>query len=190
VAGNAAEFAASLQIAPPAYTHLGVQTTNALDAKLPEGSQVAFALRPPTSEGRAAPTRIALAFHDGSRIELHDEAGVWRGARVITAPGLYRVEIDGVIAAADRLHRLDVIPDRPPEIVVRTPDHTLTQLTKGQKTWNLAFEASDDYGLGSSRRRSKLSRSKATATSGIASTKRRWISPLWALPRATISSYL
>jgi hypothetical protein len=147
-AGNPAEFAASLAITPPAYTHLGVQTTNTLDAKAPEGSQVAFALRPPTSEGRSSPNRVALAFHDGSRVELHDEAGVWRGARVVTAAGLYRIEIDGVTAAAERLHRLDVIPDRPPEIVVRTPDHTLTQLTKGQKTWNLAFEASDDYGLG------------------------------------------
>jgi hypothetical protein len=145
---NSGTFAASLEIVPPAYTHLSAQTANALDAKVPEGSQVAFALGLPASGGRAAPARVALAFLDGSRIELHERDGVWRGARVMTSSGLYRVEIDGVASAADRLHRLEVIPDRPPEIVVRTPDHTLSQLAKGQKTWDLAFEARDDYGLG------------------------------------------
>jgi len=143
-----AAFAATLQIVPPAYTHLGAQTANTLDAKLPEGSQLAFALHLPASEGHAPPARVALVFHDGGRIELHEEAGVWRGARVMTSSGLYRVEIDGATSAAEPLHRLEVIPDRPPEIVVRTPDHTLSQLAKGQKTWDLAFEASDDYGLG------------------------------------------
>jgi hypothetical protein len=51
--------------------------------------------------------------------------------------------------SAERLHRLEVIADRPPEVIVRTPDHTLNLLQKGQKSWDLAFEASDDYGLGS-----------------------------------------
>jgi hypothetical protein len=141
-------LSASLQVEPPAYTGLGAQTVTTLDAKVPEGSRVSFALRMPAHG--AAPAHVALAFDDGSRSELHADAGtgVWRGALVVTASRLYRVEIDGAPVAPDRPNRLEMIPDRPPRIVVHTPEHTLSQLATGQKTWELAFEADDDYGLG------------------------------------------
>jgi hypothetical protein len=131
----------SLRVTPPSYTQLKTQELGSLDGKVPEGSTVAFALHLGGEPGTAA-----LTFHDGTRLELHRDGDVWRGERVVTNSTLYRLQVDGH-AAAERLYRLDAIPDRPPELIVRTPDHTLNLLTSGQKTWDLVFEASDDYGL-------------------------------------------
>jgi hypothetical protein len=72
---------------------------------------------------------------------------------VFTSAALFRLSLDGaapdVAVATQPLHRLDVVPDRPPEIIVRAPERMLNLAAKGQKTWDLTFEANDDYGLGS-----------------------------------------
>jgi len=137
-----------LHIEPPAYTGLGSQEPAGLDAKFPEGSAVRFVVRV-----GGGPQRVDLVFLDGSRLPLRRDGGVWRGERVFTRSALYRVQLDDrdpppSNAAAVPLHRLEVIPDRPPEVIVRTPDHTLNLLQQGQRSWDLVFEASDDYGLG------------------------------------------
>lgn len=133
--------AVSLRVTPPSYTQLKTQELKSLDGKVPEGSTVAFAL-----QLGGEPASAALSFHDGSRLELHRDGDVWRGERVFANSSLYRLQINGQ-AAAEHLYRLDAIPDRAPEVIVRTPDHTLNLLASGQKTWDLEFEASDDYGL-------------------------------------------
>jgi hypothetical protein len=132
---------AHLTVKPPPYTGLTAQDLDVLDAKVPEGSSVTFAFH-------LGPTvkRAALLFHDGSRLELKRDGDTWRGERVFATAALYRLVADGATEAA-ALHRLDVIPDRPPEVIVRTPDHTLNLLTSGQRSWELVFEASDDYGV-------------------------------------------
>jgi hypothetical protein len=147
--GNAA-IKGALRITPPTYTHLPTQDLDSLDAKVPEGSRVAFAVHPGAKVSAAA-----LAFHDGSRLVLHPDGETWRGERTVDSSTLYRLHLDADnhsgtedLPAADRLHRLDVLADQPPELIVRTPDHTLNLLAKGQKTWDLVFEARDDYGLG------------------------------------------
>ena len=140
-AGEAAPIVAELEVTPPAYTGLAAHRVESLETNVPEGSRVAFALRLP-----AATAGAALEFLDAGRLELRRDGDVWRGERVIAAPMLYRVE--GANPAAQRLHRLDVIPDRAPEITVREPDRTLVLVADSQKTWDLGFEASDDYGLG------------------------------------------
>jgi hypothetical protein len=135
----------SLRVEPPAYTRLSVQEPASLEAKFAAGSVVHFAVRV-----GGGPRRVDLVFLDGSRLPLRRDGEVWRGERVFTSSALYRVQLDGRDAApsAARLYRLDAIPDHPPEVIVRTPDHTLSLLQKGQKSWDLVFEASDDYGLG------------------------------------------
>jgi Domain of unknown function (DUF4175) len=138
---------AELHVTPPAYTGLPARELTSLDANVPEGSSVAFAVHPGPGV-----TRAALVFHDGSRLELRRDGDTWRAERLFAAATLFRLSLDGaaagVAAPAQPLHRLDVIPDRPPEVIVRTPERTLNLLASGQKTWDLAFEASDDYGLG------------------------------------------
>jgi hypothetical protein len=147
----------SLRIEPPAYTRLAVQEPASLEAKFAEGSVLHFAVRIGGN-----PQRVDLVFLDGSRLPLRRDGEVWRGERVFTSSALYRVQLDGretpasapsqqpspASTSAERLYRLDVIPDHPPDVIVRTPDHTLSVLQKGQKSWDLVFEASDDYGLG------------------------------------------
>jgi hypothetical protein len=154
----------SLRIEPPTYTRLSVQEPAGLEAKFAEGSLLHFAVRV-----SGAPQRVDLVFLDGSRLPLRRDGELWRGERVFTSSALYRVQLDGrdapppaaspespattgrgarEKATADRLYRLDVIPDHPPEVIVRTPERTLSLLQKGQKSWDLVFEASDDYGLG------------------------------------------
>jgi hypothetical protein len=142
-AGGLTKIEAALSVTPPAYTGLGVQKVSALDVKAPVDSRIAWAL---STDHEA--TAVALLFQDGLRLELQRDGRVWRGERMLTASTLYRVEIQGAAPAADKASRLDAIPDAPPEVVVRQPEKTLNLLTPDQKTWPLAFEARDDYGLG------------------------------------------
>lgn len=132
-----------VEVRPPAYTGLPARSETALDLEAPEGAALRFRLR-----FRPEPARVALAFHDGARLELRPQGGRWEGDYRLARSTLYRLEVDGASFAADPgLHRLDARPDRAPEIRVLRPEHTLTLLAEGQASWDLAFEVTDDYGV-------------------------------------------
>jgi hypothetical protein len=136
--------AARLAIVPPAYTGLPERTESSLDGRVPEGAQLTWQLTLSTE-----PAAVALEFHDGTRTALARDGTRWTGTRTLAQSALYRVVVDGAPPVApDTLHRLDATPDQPPEVRVTAPDKTLTLLEADQKTWELAFEGSDDYGLG------------------------------------------
>lgn len=134
-----------MAIVAPAYTQLASRTEASLDAKVAEGSRLRWSLR-----FDPQPAAVALVFHDGSRLALSRDGGDWAGERTFAASALYRIAVEGAPPPADdRLHRLDAIADRAPEIRVLEPGKTLTLLDAQQKRWNLDFEASDDYGIAS-----------------------------------------
>jgi hypothetical protein len=134
-----------IAITAPAYTQIAARTENVLDTKVAEGSRLHWRLR-----FDPQPAAAALVFHDGSRLVLDRDGEEWRGERTLAASTLYRIALDGVPPPADdRLHRLDTIADRAPEVRVLEPTKTLTLLEAQQKSWSLAFEASDDYGIAS-----------------------------------------
>ena len=134
---------ADLEATPPAYTRLALVHSNTLDAKLPQGSLLRWRLR-----FEPVPRAAALQFHDGTRVTLVADGDAWRGEYTLGASALYRIVLDGVPAPADdRLYRLDAIADRAPEVRMIAPDKTLNLVAPGQKKWDLAFEASDDYGI-------------------------------------------
>jgi hypothetical protein len=134
---------ARLHIEAPAYTGIAARDEAALEAKAPEGSRVQWTLR-----FEPSPQAAALVFHDGSRLALTPSGDTWNGARALAASTLYRIVLDGAPPLAeDRLYRLDAIADRAPDVRVIQPEKTLTLLEAQQKTWDLAFEASDDYGI-------------------------------------------
>lgn len=134
-----------IEIEAPGYTQVSPRSETALDAKAPEGSRLRWTLRF-DPEPRAA----ALVFHDGRRVALAREGDDWRGELLLGTSTLYRVALEGAPPPADdRLHRLDAIPDRAPEVRVLEPEKTLTLLEAQQKNWNLVFEADDDYGIAS-----------------------------------------
>jgi hypothetical protein len=132
-----------LDVTPPRYTRLPPQRESSLETHVAEGSRVAWRLRfVPT------PKAAALVFHDGSRVELVRARDDWIGERTLASSMLYRIALDGAPPLEDdRLQRLDVIPDRAPDVRVIQPEKSLTLLADGQRAWDLAFEAGDDYGI-------------------------------------------
>jgi hypothetical protein len=135
-----------LQVTPPAYTRLPPRSESMFEAKVPERSQVRWALR-----FDPMPTGAALAFHDGLRVPLVREGDDWIATRRIDKPLLYRVQLqDAPPLQADRLYRLDVALDQPPQVKAVAPEDTLTLRRDGQRTWTVTFEAQDDYGLAAS----------------------------------------
>lgn len=131
-----------LDITPPAYTRLASRRESGLEARVPEGATIRWSLRL-----SPAPASATLAFHDGRRIPLQREGDDWVASRRIDAPVLYRIELEGLPLQRNRLHRIDVVPDQPPQITAIAPEETLTMRGEDQRSWSLVFEAQDDYGL-------------------------------------------
>lgn len=134
--------AQQLRIAPPAYTRLPAREEDSLSARAPQGSALQWTLR-----FDPQPASAALVFHDGRRIELTRESDLWIARGKLDKSALYRVVPQGTAANAPRLHRLDAVADRPPQIKILAPDRSLSLVSLGQRTWPLSFEVSDDYGV-------------------------------------------
>ncbi len=129
-----------LHITPPAYTGLPARTDGSLDIKAPVGSRVAWRLHfAPQAQG------VDLILHDGRRIAMQRSGDDWIAAIILDRPSLYRIAVQGAKPSA--LHRLDAVADAPPQVKVIVPEHSLSLVTQGQKTWPLVFEASDDYAV-------------------------------------------
>jgi hypothetical protein len=132
-----------LDITAPVYTHIAARSEAALETRVPEGSRVAWHL-----DFTNTPKAVALAFHDGTRVDLARSGSEWTGERTFAKSALYRIVLDGAPPLDDdSLRRIDVVADRAPEVRVLQPEKSLTLLEDGQKTWDLAFEANDDYGI-------------------------------------------
>ncbi|KTF34086.1 hypothetical protein [Xanthomonas vesicatoria] len=137
---------AQLRSTPPAYTGLPAARLPGLDARVPAGTRLDWQL-----QVSPAPHSVALRLTDGHLIPLTRQSGSdrWQGQWVATRASLYRILIDGT--PADRqLHRLDVLPDRPPQVRVLAPEQSLVLWTPANGAWALRFEASDDYAVAAS----------------------------------------
>ncbi|KAA2285059.1 DUF4175 domain-containing protein [Arenimonas fontis] len=136
-----------LRVMPPAYTGLPAEVAPELSRRVPAGSRLTWRLRL-----RPQPESLRLRWHDGRELALRREGEDWLGETTIERSGLYRLVAGHALPlAADRLHRIDVVADRPPEIRAIAPERTLSLREDGQRHWRLAFEASDDHGLGQAR---------------------------------------
>jgi hypothetical protein len=132
-----------LRVVPPAYTRVAAYESAALDAKAPQGTRLHWTLRFAPQPGAAE-----LVFHDGRRVALARDGDDWRASDVLSRSALYRIVLhDAPPLQSNALHRLDAIADRPPQLRVLEPDRSLSLMTLGQRSWTLAFEASDDYGV-------------------------------------------
>lgn len=138
----------SLRIDPPVYTSLPARNEPTLEGRVAEGARLRWTLR-----FQPQPAAVALVFHDGERLPLQRVGEDWSAQRVLVKSALYRIEaIDAPTAQTRKLYRIDVTPDRAPQLRVLEPDRGLSLLTPGQKTWPLTFEASDDYGVAATAR--------------------------------------
>ena len=163
-------IAATIDIRPPAYTGLPERRIDTLQAKVPERSTLRWRLRfdpEPTRAGSmragstqagstpagstpAEPTRVELVFVDGTRLPLQRGNSGWTAQRRIDESALYRLSIDGSDSPSAPLHRIDAVADLPPQLRALQPTSYLTVLDPGQRSWALAFDARDDYGLAAS----------------------------------------
>lgn len=133
-----------LQLTPPRYTGLPVRRVSTLSASAPQGTQLHWTL---AFDG--TPVRAALVFLDGRRLPLQQRGNDWQGALRLDASALYRIELDGRLLDPGQPHRLDALPDRPPQLKVLAPARSLTIAPPGQEGWTLVFEVEDDYGVAS-----------------------------------------
>lgn len=141
-----------LEVQPPAYTGLPTQRLDRLQAQVPEGSTLRWRLR-----FAPQPQSAELLFHDGTRVPLQRRGADWIASRQVRKSTFYRVRLIAPLPLpAMRPQRIDVIADRPPQIRVIQPDRTLVVLERKQAHWPLAFEATDDFGLGAARLRITL----------------------------------
>nr|WP_295380562.1 hypothetical protein [Pseudoxanthomonas sp.] len=143
VVGAPRLVAQHLRIVPPAYTRQPARDEASLDTRAPQGSRLQWTLR-----FAPQPEAAELVFHQGRRIALARTGDTWTASTTLDQSVLYRVLPQGAPARpAPRLHRIDAIPDRPPQITVLAPDRGLSLMTVGQRRWPLSFEARDDHGV-------------------------------------------
>lgn len=133
-----------LQVTPPAYSGQPASSGDKLDARALQGSHLQWRL-----QFAPQPRQAWLQFHDGRRVALQRDGDNWHGSEVLQRAGLYRIHTAPALASAGRAYRLDVVVDRPPQVKVIEPAQTLNQAAPRQRSWQLRFEASDDFGVNS-----------------------------------------
>ncbi|HSM10583.1 MAG TPA: hypothetical protein VK827_03330 [Lysobacter sp.] len=137
--------AQAIDIRAPAYTGLPKRSVDTLTAKVPEGATLHWRLR-----FAPEPASVELRFHDGSTLALKRDGDQWQASMRIDRPMLYRIVLQHPLPAAQAgPHRLEVVRDRAPELRALRPARSLSLVTPGQRYWDLAFDASDDYALAS-----------------------------------------
>jgi len=130
-----------LRVIPPAYTGLRPRDLTGLDGQIPQGSRLEWNLR-----FAPQPTGAELSVVQGQALGLKPAGQDWNAGLTLDRSLLYRVVPQGAPATAP-LHRLDALPDAPPQVKVLRPAQGLTLVTPGQKTWSVEFEVTDDYGV-------------------------------------------
>jgi hypothetical protein len=130
-----------LRVIPPAYTGLAPRDLASLDGQVPQGSRLEWTLR-----FAPRPDAAELSVIQGQPLGLDPAGQDWRAGLTLDRSLLYRVVPRGGGVTAP-LHRLDAIADAPPQVRVLHPVQGLTLVTPGQKSWSVAFEATDDYGV-------------------------------------------
>ena len=117
---------------PVSYTHLDVYKRQVLQWSL---------------HFSHTPTKVALVLLDGRQIPLQQNAASWIARLPLAASTLYRLQVNGHLLDAGKLHRIDAIPDLPPQVSVLQPAHSLSLAAVGQPNWEVSFDARDDYGV-------------------------------------------
>ncbi len=141
-------LAQNLHVVPPAYTRQAAREEPTLDSKAPQGTHLRWTLR-----FAPQPAAAELAFHDGRRVPLRRDGEEWHGEHVLTRSALYRLVLRDAPPLRDaKRHRLDAVVDRAPQVRVLEPDRSLSLVSPGQRSWTVAFEASDDHGIAANAR--------------------------------------
>ncbi|MCI4589316.1 DUF4175 domain-containing protein [Sphingobium sp. BYY-5] len=137
--------AQNLRIIPPAYTGLPVRDSASLDARAPQGSRLEWTLR--FDPQASAPKLLMLG---GQPLALRRDGPHWIASHGLEAAFLYRVDPASGHGPIPPLHRVDAIPDAPPQVKPLTD--SLTLVKPGQHSWTPVFAVTDDYGVAATAR--------------------------------------
>ncbi len=130
-----------VRIVPPAYTGLPASYADSLDVRAPAGSRIEWTLA-----FAPQPAAAALQLVGGQRLPLARGGEGWSGALRLDAPALYRITAEGM-REDQPAHRLEPVADEPPQVRVIEPASGLATMRPGQRSWRIAFEATDDYAV-------------------------------------------
>lgn len=140
--GSPRLVAQNLRIIPPSYTGLPVRDSASLDGRVPQGARVEWTLQ--FDPSTRAP---AVAMLAGRALPLRRDGDNWIASRLADAAFLYRIEPVPGQKPAPPLHRIDVIPDRTPQVKALIPRDSLSMISPGQRSWRPVFAVTDDYGI-------------------------------------------
>jgi hypothetical protein len=134
--------AARIKISPPGYTGKLSRVQEHFNIVAEEGAAITWNIS--TSDEVKS---VRLLFNDSSVAVLHpvnSEGTRWSISKQVAQPGFYQVMIAG---SASALYKIEVIRDRSPDIVVRSPKSS-TIIEPGRPRSILVNGiVSDDYGL-------------------------------------------
>ena len=131
-----------LRILPPAYTGKTVREQHTFALQAEEGSVLSWQLE------TTMPVRsLQFIFNDTLQVSLHAEDTahtLWRWSTRIGRPGFYQVKVEDQLSD---LYKIEVIPDEPPHILIRTPKpYTVVDFGESRRIPLLA-RLQDDYGI-------------------------------------------
>ena len=133
-----------ITITPPAYTGRPTREVETGEIAVAEGAIVTWHLQ---TSGPA--TRPELMLDERQLAFERDDAGGWTLRRSIQADHVFRARLldaAGEEVATAPYGQIAVVPDRPPRVVIETPD-LLTQVGEGDLELSVRAKVRDDYGI-------------------------------------------
>ena len=130
-----------IEIRPPAYTRRPPRHSAERDFEAESGARVTWSV---TAD---QPATALLVTADGDTVPF----GGGTASLIASRPLLYRIVLlnDAGLAGSSELHRIVVLPDRPPVITVEAPPPRTLLAPRDPLRVPVRVVAADDYGLGS-----------------------------------------
>lgn len=142
--GVPAELSESaITVHPPAYTRLGVMTSEDFNLRIPEGSRVHWELI-----FSGTPEKVGVIFSNGDSIKVTDSAGKFLFHRTIDQSGYYSLYWrDREQLKTTDFYKLEMVEDQAPRAVITNQEQFLEYPWQEEIAVKVRSELSDDYGL-------------------------------------------
>jgi Domain of unknown function (DUF4175) len=130
-------------IRPPAYTGLAKRNQASMNLQVEENSVVSWQVLMSTGIDS-----LQLAFNDstiGHAQPQNEDHSIWSFTERINTSGYYQLRING---RRSELYSIEVIKDKPPEIVIHAPAPYTVIEKQSAYSVNIQAGISDDYGIG------------------------------------------
>ena len=135
----------------PAYTGQAPMRRALGNLVLLAGSRLNLKMTASTNISQASVQLVGSKTTIAVRVDRHDPkrlaASFMLPAKGVTGFSVHLTDDHGIVSRDTATHRLDIVPDRPPTVKITVPDRLEESVTP-QGTLPIAFEATDDFGIG------------------------------------------